>query len=47
MAIKIQRAWRKYQTRKILKQLSKTKKRETKPSNPFHILDEFTDSEND
>ena len=46
MAIKIQRAWRRYKTRKILSNISKIRNAR-RDSHPFHILDEFTDEEND
>jgi hypothetical protein len=44
MAIRIQRAWRKYKTRQILKKISSKKEGE---EHPFNILDEFTDEEVD
>lgn len=44
MAIKIQKAWRGYQTRKILKGIFETRgDRSPKAMNAFHIVDEFTD----
>lgn len=43
MVIKIQRAWRRYRTRKLLKNISKNKKRSKQQKQNFHILDEFTD----
>ena len=46
MAIKIQRAWRRYRTRKILYNTFKLRN-SRRYSHPFHILDEFTDEEND
>lgn len=42
MAIRIQRAWRKYKTRQILKKISGKRVEE---QHIFHMLDEFTDQE--
>lgn len=41
MAIKIQRAWRSYRTRKLLKSINKPEEN----YNAIHILEDFTDEE--